>query len=43
MQDEMREHIRRKEEACEAARAGKPLPQQPAKKYWRETEEKEGN
>jgi hypothetical protein len=42
MTDEMREHIRRKEEAYLARKAGLPVDQKPAKKYWWETEEQEG-
>jgi hypothetical protein len=43
MTDEMREHIKRKEEAYLARKAGQPMPLQPIKKYWWETEEQEGD
>jgi hypothetical protein len=42
MTKEMQEHIRRKEEAYLARKAGLPIEQLPVKKYWWEIEDEKG-
>jgi hypothetical protein len=40
--DEMIEHLRKKEQACQDRKDGKAV-NQPAKKYWWENDEQEGD